>query len=50
MPKGVGNTLKPLPLFDDASMGLDDVAAGRVKDAREVLTELKSRRSEKHPN
>ncbi len=36
-----------LLLIDDASKGLDDVAAGRVKDARTALTSLKRRRSSK---
>lgn len=34
-----------LLLIDEASRGLDDVAAGRVQDAREALTTLKRRRS-----
>lgn len=34
-----------LLLIDEASKGLDDVAAGRVKDARETIKRLKSRRS-----
>ena len=32
-----------LLLIDDASKGLDDVAAGRVKDARSALAALKRR-------
>ena len=34
-----------LLLIDDASKGLDDVAGGRVKDARSVLQSIKRRRS-----
>ncbi len=34
-----------LLLIDDASKGLDDVAAGKVKDARSVLQAIKRRRS-----
>ena len=34
-----------LLLIDDASKGLDDVAAGRVKDARSVIQSIKRRRS-----
>ena len=34
-----------LLLIDDASKGLDDVAAGKVKDARSAITALKRRRS-----
>jgi hypothetical protein len=34
-----------LLLIDDASKGLDDVAAGRVKDARSVIQSIKHRRS-----
>lgn len=34
-----------LLLVDDAAKGLDDVAAGRVKDARNAITALKRRRS-----
>ncbi|MFC5474977.1 type II toxin-antitoxin system Phd/YefM family antitoxin [Paraherbaspirillum soli] len=34
-----------LLLIDDAGKGLDDVAAGRVKDARSALQSLKRRRS-----
>lgn len=33
-----------LLLIDDASKGLDDVAAGKVKDARSAITALKHRR------
>jgi prevent-host-death family protein len=33
-----------LLLIDDASKGLDDVAAGKVKDARSAITALKRRR------
>jgi hypothetical protein len=33
-----------LPLIAEAAKGLDDVAAGRVKDAREALQALKRRR------
>ena len=36
-----------LLLIDDAGNGLDDVAAGRVKDAREALTALKRQRAAK---
>lgn len=32
-----------LLLIDEASKGLDDVAAGRVKDARETIQRLKNR-------
>jgi len=35
-----------LLLIDDASKGLDDVAAGRVKDARSVVQAIKRRRSD----
>ena len=34
-----------LLLIDDAIKGLDDVAAGRTRDARAVLAQLKHRRS-----
>jgi prevent-host-death family protein len=34
-----------LLLIDEASKGLDDVAAGRVKDARSVIQSIKRRRS-----
>jgi prevent-host-death family protein len=34
-----------LLLADDAARGLDDVAAGRVKDARSVIQSIKRRRS-----
>ena len=34
-----------LLLIDEASKGLDDVAAGKVKDARNAITALKRRRS-----
>ncbi len=34
-----------LLLIDEASKGLDDVAAGRVKDARSVIQSIKLRRS-----
>jgi hypothetical protein len=40
----------PSTLFDEVSKGLDDVTAGRVRDAREALTTLKKRRSEERPN
>lgn len=33
-----------LLLIDEASKGLDDVAAGKTKDARSALTALKNRR------
>ena len=33
-----------LLLIDDAAKGLDDVAAGRVKDARSVIQSIKRRR------
>jgi prevent-host-death family protein len=33
-----------LLLIDEASKGLDDVAAGKVKDARSAITALKRRR------
>lgn len=33
-----------LQLIDDASKGLDDVEAGRTKDARKVLAALMKRR------
>lgn len=34
-----------LLLIDEASKGLDDVAAGRVQDARAALTAIKKRRT-----
>ncbi|OGB30987.1 MAG: prevent-host-death protein [Burkholderiales bacterium RIFCSPLOWO2_12_FULL_61_40] len=34
-----------LQLIDDARQGLDDVAAGKVKDARSTLAALKRRRA-----
>ena len=34
-----------LLLIDEASRGLDDVAAGRVQDARAALTAIKKRRA-----
>lgn len=34
-----------LLLIDEAAKGLDDVAAGRVKDARAVIRSIKRRRS-----
>ncbi len=34
-----------LLLIDEASKGLDDVAAGRVKEARSVIQSIKRRRS-----
>jgi prevent-host-death family protein len=34
-----------LLLVDEVSRGLDDVAAGRVKDARQALKRLKSKRA-----
>ena len=34
-----------LLLIDDAGKGLDDIAAGKVKDARNTLTALKRRRA-----
>ena len=34
-----------LLLIDDAAKGLDDVAAGRVKDARSAIQSIKRRRS-----
>ncbi|TAJ79795.1 MAG: type II toxin-antitoxin system Phd/YefM family antitoxin [Gallionellaceae bacterium] len=34
-----------LLLIDEASKGLDDVAAGRVKDARQVIRRLKRKRA-----
>ena len=34
-----------LLLIDDASQGLSDIAAGKVKDARSALTALKRRRA-----
>ena len=34
-----------LLLIDEASKGLDDVAAGRIKDARSVIQSLKLRRN-----
>ena len=36
-----------LLLIDDATKGLDDVAAGRVKDARSVIQSIKRHRSTK---
>ena len=36
-----------LLVIDDASKGLDDVAAGKVKDARTALSALKRRRTAK---
>lgn len=36
-----------LLVIDDASKGLDDVAAGKVKDARSALSALKRRRAAK---
>lgn len=36
-----------LLLIDDAAKGLDDIAAGKVKDARSTLTALKRRRAAK---
>jgi prevent-host-death family protein len=36
-----------LLLIDDASQGLQDVAAGKVKDARSTLTAIKRRRAAK---
>lgn len=36
-----------LLVIDDASKGLDDVAAGKVKDARSALNALKRRRAAK---
>lgn len=36
-----------LLLIDDAGKGLDDIAAGKVKDARSTLTALKRRRAAK---
>ena len=38
-----------LLLIDDASQGLDDIAAGRVKDARTTLAALKRRRAVNAP-
>lgn len=38
-----------LLLIDDASKGLDDVAAGRVKDARSTLTGLKRSTAARRP-
>ena len=34
-----------LLLLDDAGKGLDDIAAGKVKDARNTMTALKRRRA-----
>jgi prevent-host-death family protein len=34
-----------LLLIDEASKGIDDISAGRVQDAREVIQRLKTRRS-----
>ena len=39
-----------LLLINEASKGLDDVAAGRVQDARSVLNTIKRRRAEKAGN
>jgi prevent-host-death family protein len=36
-----------LLLIDEASKGLDDIAAGRVKDARDALQAIKRRRAAK---
>ena len=36
-----------LLLIDEAGKGLDDIAAGKVKDARNTLTTLKRRRAAK---
>ena len=36
-----------LLMLDDAAKGLDDVEAGRVKDARQALSALKRRRKSK---
>ncbi|MEY3124946.1 MAG: hypothetical protein RLZZ573_1466 [Pseudomonadota bacterium] len=36
-----------LLLIDDAGKGLDDIAAGKVKDAKNTLTALKRRRAAK---
>ncbi len=36
-----------LLMIDDAAKGLDDIAAGKVKDARSTLTALKRRRAAK---
>jgi prevent-host-death family protein len=36
-----------LRLIEDASKGLDDIAAGKVKDARSALAALKRRRAAK---
>lgn len=36
-----------LLLIDDAGKGLEDIAAGKVKDARNTLTALKRRRAAK---
>lgn len=36
-----------LLLIDDAGKGLDDIASGKVKDARSTLTALKRRRAAK---
>jgi prevent-host-death family protein len=36
-----------LLLIDDAGLGLDDIAAGKVKDAHSTLTALKRRRVSK---
>jgi len=38
-----------LLLIDDAGKGLDDIAAGKVKDAHNTLTALKRRRAAKAP-
>jgi hypothetical protein len=37
-----------LLLIDEASKGLDDIAAGRVKDARDALQAAKRRRAANH--
>lgn len=34
-----------IALIDEASKGLDDLAAGRVKDARRAIQSIKQRRS-----
>ncbi|MFI3186518.1 MAG: type II toxin-antitoxin system Phd/YefM family antitoxin [Methylococcaceae bacterium] len=34
-----------LLLIDEASKGIDDISAGRIQDAREVIQRLKTRRS-----
>ena len=40
--KNSGVSIQPI---DEASKGLDDVAAGRVKDARSAIQSIKCRRS-----